>query len=709
MKVFGHPEWLVRALTLLLGVFIGAVVGGCLGVLTGSGPSSSAQLLLTAGPKAGAHGLDLGSQARYVENFTTTVTALAPTATVREAAGARIPFAAGDRITAESDPGTELVRVTVSGGERLRAKATAAAEALAGLAEREQPRPDVLRARVSTTGGPVEDHRAESAVRLGGLGAVLGLLGALLLRELRERGGRIRREPRLSAPAATDAFATELNAVLACWWRRARTLRGAAVGAAALFAVFGYGLTGSWIPPLAVALLAGYRGLRDPRFAAASVCLFGFGPLPTKIETVRLGPVTPTVLEIAILLGLLCTVLRPGTGRNGFPVRWQLGLFLAVLLFGALVGFTRGGDPEQIIESVRALGTVLALPVLYRAFTGRFTELLALLLLGGAAAAAAAILAAGLGLAPLLADERTQVLTGSDASDVSRLNSPVLMLCGPLLILLCSGLVRPRRIWVFLALFAPVFAMEALSFNRSTWGPLLAGIVLIAGLRGGLRGIVRRGIGLIVLGGLVLGIAFSGALGRTGDALAERVNSLVSGAALAEDSLTDRLQENSAAWSTLGERPLLGTGLGVTYGGTFITYDDVMSRLRVDDRPYMHNQYLRIWLSLGLAGLFAFGALGVRAITVTAHSWRARAPGAPATVALGFGLALVAAVSIFQTTLIAREYVIGTAVLLAALLLAARWIPAAEPHARAHRRARFAAHWRDRARAEGGEYALAAR
>lgn len=697
-----------RMLVMLVGLVAGAVLGAALSFpIEGLRPTSTAEVTLTAGPHAKDHGVVPASQAQYTEAQALQLAALISTQQVRD----QVPgLAPSDRLTGLAPEGTEVVEITVAADDAstVRAKAGRTATAVTRMVTQQQaarPGGAVLDIALTQLGGPVVDQRIPAAVQYATLGGVLGALLAMLGVELLAPGAW-RRPVEATQPMSVGAGARqmsgEIERILDSWLYACRTPRGLVVPVAALFAVFGYALTGSALPPLAVALLAGYAGLRDSRYAAAGLGLFTLTVLPAKIDLIKIGPVTPTVLEVSLVLGLLCTVWRPGNRgrpRTAFTPL-LLGLIGAVLL-GGLVGYVGHGDFPTISEYTRALLLVLTFFVMYRAFRGRVSELLAMLLVGGAAACTVEIFAALAGLQLLQTDERTQVLTGADTSEVSRLDSPVLMLCGPLLILLFSGVVSHRNRWVMVALTVPVLAMEALSFNRSTWGPLLVAFVVIAGVCWGNRGIVRRLTGLVLIGGAVIGLASAGALGSTGDALALRVDSLISGNALQEDSLADRLRENTAAWATLRDSPLVGTGVGVSYGGTVVTYDDVMSRVQIDPRPYIHNQYLRVWLLFGALGLLAFGAVGVRVITLVYLCWRHRAPGAPTVIALGFGLALIALQSIFQTTLVTREFVAGCATMLAALAAAAQWQPGRMPvpgatALRALARRSFAGQWAGR-------------
>jgi O-antigen ligase len=349
---------------------------------------------------------------------------------------------------------------------------------------------------------------------------------------------------------------------------------------------------------------------------------------------------------------------------------------LAAIAVGAGLGLLRGGQFSEVSDSTRALLMILAFFVIRRAFAGHLPQLIAIVLIGAAAASTVELLAAAAGWNRLLVDVRNQVVTGADLSQVSRLSSSVLPLWGPLIILLVSGTVPRRPRWLWLLLLTPGVLHVALSFNRSTWAPLLGCVVLVAAVCYGSRGVIRRALVLAVVGVLLVGLAGSGLFGSTGVAVAQRVTSVVTGSALSEDSLADRLREDTAAMQTLRTDPLLGTGMGVSYGGQLISFDNFHNDTVVTPRPWIHNQYLRIWLLMGAFGLIAFGLLMVRVIAIVTRCWSLRVPGAGLVTTAGLGLACVAAQAILQTSLVDRASVLTVALLLATMVLAAEWDPA---------------------------------
>jgi O-antigen ligase/capsular polysaccharide biosynthesis protein len=658
-------------LVVALGALLGAVIGFVVPLLGGFQYASGATVVFTAVQ------LDdrpaTASEARHISQRVASWAKIAGSGSVASEFGLQ----QGETITAHEISGAQSLVVSLTSPNRdgLAARANQAANTVITVVAREETTVNSSQSRVSgviteAAGEPenVSVSWAKWAAVLGGVvGALLGWLGCALARpgrwveQLRQGGSR-------KADAAR--FAESVDREIRALGRAVKTKRGLAVVALCLFAVGGYAATGSVGPPFLVMLVAGVASRRDPRWIAATILGLGVTVLPPKLDLVKIGPITPTVIEVALLIGLVVVWRRPGKSVFTWPL---IGLVAAVAV-GCVWGFLNGGEFSEIADTGRALLLVpLGFVIIYRAFAGRMPQLVAIVALGASIASLIELVASVANIHRLLVDERTSVITGTDTSEVSRLSAPVLPLWGPLLILLVSGAFPMRPRWRLVLLALPGLIHEALSFNRSTWAPLLGCAVLVAIARFGSRGVVKRLIGAAALGALALGLAGGGAFGATGQALAGRVTSVFSGEALAEDSLADRERENIAAMDTLREHPLTGTGVGIPYGGEIVSYDEVHDRTVVEARPWIHNQYLRMWLWFGAFGLLMIGLLMVRVASVVVHAWRRSAPGTVAVVAFGLGLACVAFQSILQTTLIDRPTLLVVALVLAMLGHAVSW------------------------------------
>ncbi|MBP2322225.1 O-antigen ligase [Kibdelosporangium banguiense] len=584
-----------------------------------------------------------------------------------------------EKIAAHEISGSQSLMVQLSGPSRddLAERATAAANAVIKVVSiAEVPRGSSasrVSGIVTEPGSEPENMSLKWGVWGGVLGAVIGAMFGWLVCALKRPGQWVSQlASGGSRIGGADAFAAEVDRELRALASAVRTRRGMLVIGVCFVAVAGYAGTGSVGPPLLALLVAGFAAFRDARWIAVALLGLGMTVFPPKLELVKIGPVTPTVIEVALLIGLIVVWKRPGRS----VLTWPLVVLTAAIVAGCAMGFLGGAEFSEVADSLRALLLVpLGFLIVYRAFAGKIAQLVAIVAVGAAAASMIELAASVMDWHRLLVDERTSVITGADTSEVSRLAAPILPMWGPLLILLVSGAFPLRPRWRLLLFAAPGIAHEALSFNRSTWAPLLGCAILVAIARFGSRGLVKRLIAAAALGALALGLAGGGVFGATGAALAARVTSVFSGEALVEDSLADRERENTAAINTLLERPLLGTGVAVPYGGEIVSYDALHDRTVVEARPWIHNQYLRIWLWFGAAGLLVVGLLMVRVAAVVVHSWRRRAPGTVLVVGLGLGLACIAFQSVLQTTLIDRPTLVAVALTLAMLALAVGWQP----------------------------------
>ncbi len=606
-------------------------------------------------------------------------------------------------ITGVHPSGTEVLQVTATSNDpaTVAANATTAARATIDVVVASERYPGTPQSKIAGTvvnpGGPVVDHGVQEARWWGVLGGVVGFIVSLLACSLLRPGRWSRdlaphtvRSRRRMVELNATVMGDEMRGLLAGLRRPEGKIT---VGVAAV-AIAGYGATGSMVFPLFAVLAAAVWAWRtaDPRWSAAALLFTGVGVFPEKVDVVKLGPVTPTVLEVALLLALLLTLRGRGVGfapRSVFA--GPIAAILVAATIGAIAAMGLGGEFGLMIDNYRALLMVAVFFPVYFAFARRPHQLVSVLLYLAGVCSAVVLVAAAAGWSRLLVDERSSVITGSSTSDVARLSGPTLNLWAPLLILLLSALMPRKPRWVWLGLLLIGVAHEAASFNRSTWAPLVVLIVAVAAVTHGPKGLVRRAAVLVVIGAIGFSIALTGLAGGQAKQIALRASSVVTGQAYGEDSLPDRLRENAAAYATLEKQPWLGVGVGQYYGGELITYDDQHSRTVVDPRPYIHNQYLRIWLYMGVFGLLAYAFAGVRILSVVLTSWRRRTPGAPMVVVLGMGLACLAAQSSLQTTLVDRPSIITTVTLMAAASAFATWTPWPVPAAPAPRRPGIAA------------------
>ena len=676
----------------ILCVLVGGLAAGLLAFTAPGRWQSTADIVFTTTDLDQKE--DVASESRDVQDRIAGWAAMAPSDAVlaraaelsREPGGRPLdPSTIG--VSAVSLSGTELVQVKVTSDDRtaVAADAGTVARGLVDVVVGSQRFPDSplsrVEGRVTTPGAPAVDAGWQNAQWWAVVGLVLGFVVGLTARSLLRPGPWARDVAPTRVPDREEAVALNRDVMgdeIRALVRGLRTPAGRATVAAVVVSIVGYGVTSSMLFPLAVVMLAAAWTWRthDARWSVAALFFVAIGVFPEKVDVVQLGPVTPTVLEIALVLAFVVAV-RFARHRPRAPFTWPVLAIAGAAIIGGVVALLRGGDFTQMIDGLRAVLVVLGFFPVYLAFGRRPHQLVAVLLGVAGASSAFILVAAFTGWNDLLVDERSEVITGTETSSVSRLSSPVLDLWAPLLILLLSALMPRRPRWILFVLVAIGLMHQALSYNRSTWAPLILLAVAVALVTHGPRGLARRVVVVVVIGALGLGLAFAGVLGSPGRAIADRATSVLSSRAYGEDSLPDRARENVAALRTLPETPWVGVGMNQYYGGELLTYDSTHSRTVVQPRPYIHNQYLRIWLYMGVLGLLAYAFVGVRVLALTWHAWRRRGAGWPMVVVMAMGLACLAAQSILQTTLTARPTVLTTAALMAAAAGFAVWRPRA--------------------------------
>jgi O-antigen ligase len=225
------------------------------------------------------------------------------------------------------------------------------------------------------------------------------------------------------------------------------------------------------------------------------------------------------------------------------------------------------------------------------------------------------------------------------------------------------GMLRVRSPGLPLVYVAAAFALAAMVWGPRRWrwpaaaafGLLMAGVLvslnrnmalgLIAGYLAALACARQRARG--VLGLILAALLVTGALiainSSTSSAITKRFASLIEAGGTGEggavQTLSDRAYENGYALTALERSPLTGVGWGTAYGAR------VDSNSRTVEYHYMrqwlHNQYLFIWLRMGILGLLAAVALLARAVAAGAR-WARRAPDDTGWIGLGLVISVVA-------------------------------------------------------------------
>lgn len=643
------------SLGLMLGV---AVAAAFWAVLPASWHSTSAVVVTGGSGPNGGSLFEINGQA---QNVAQTVVSYAESDVVADTVAAEFHLPRGSvrgTVQAQLRPGALVVDLRVSVADRARLVAMTNAIATVTVRQVGQLQTESLGAVntrvdvVSAASEPVDGH-------LHALGFIL-VLGGLF-------GG--------GAGACVAVFTQPVTALrrrnewdldgetrieLAQWRVGLRNRRVQAAVGGALGMLMAHAVTGSTIPLILLGLLFAVGVVRDLRWPAVGTLLIGLGAPSPRITLLPLGIVTVSIQDVLILAGIGGVAWRWWFGRQRSGGARLFGppllAFIAAIVCGGIVGFVRGADHSELAEPVRVMLLMPAAYLLFtRAFAGRVAQMLMVLLSCAFVSSSLALLAVPFGWTALEAGARDYVVTGSVEASVTRVSDPVLASWSLLLVVLAAGVAweTRRSLWLLAAL--PGVALVALSFNRSTWAPLIVIVILAAGMRGGMRGIVRRALVVVVVGGIGMSIALSGTLGTSAQQLGTRAASAVTGAATKEDSLTDRLAEDKAAVATLEGDPYLGTGIGMPYGAYGLNYDPSRNVTVVVPQYFIHNQYFRLWLLLGIPGLAAMMWLlvclgsAVVQLSRTVGTGRAAVP-----IAAALGLLCIGFQGIFQTNLIDR-------------------------------------------------------
>ena len=211
-----------------------------------------------------------------------------------------------------------------------------------------------------------------------------------------------------------------------------------------------------------------------------------------------------------------------------------------------------------------------------------------------------------------------KALTGhwiADTEVILAVTSLMVLVIG---LLACASWILSEQRWqryTGAVIFAAGFYALLLTFSRAAWGALVIGILLALPLafRHMRRPEVRRSlvtaVGLTLVAGLVFFISYR-------PFLAARVGEGQESIELR--SVSDRIVFTQFALQSIGERPVLGVGIGNFPWRTSYYLVNTFYQLRGD---YVHNIYLAAWTEMGTIGLLLylaamlFGVIaGVKAI-----------------------------------------------------------------------------------------------
>jgi hypothetical protein len=212
-----------------------------------------------------------------------------------------------------------------------------------------------------------------------------------------------------------------------------------------------------------------------------------------------------------------------------------------------------------------------------------------------------------------------------------------------------------------------VYIVAAFALARVLWGPArqrllgcglaavaLTGVILslnrnmLLGLALGLcvAALIARQKHRFVVLVAALGITLSGfALLAQGsslgsDPVVSRIASITDYSGLKKQTLNDRYYENAIALQRIRAHPISGLGWGPDYGATLVSSNDGF--LDSQPRPFMHEQYLWIWMRAGVVALLSLIVMLAFGIHNGARWCRARHEKDDAWLGAGVVVAVVA-------------------------------------------------------------------
>lgn len=438
-------------------------------------------------------------------------------------------------------------------------------------------------------------------------------------------------------------------------------------------------LSGRSLPALLV--LAGCGALLmfiRPRYAFIAMVVFWAGSISIPEQILRLGPLKVTLGDLCFAVGvaglLWERVRQPHRARPSERPRFTvpIAVFLVALGWGLLVATRAGNSLGESFHSGLNCLPLLSYFFIREVYAGRSRVLFQDLVVVTGALSAVTLSAIIVGFEPLIGRSENSIQTRGMSFDAVRIDPPLLrLMCITLLLVAFVKIPKPGRFgWVRWPIILAMLAVQAYSMTRTTWAPLLLAWLALPLLIWGVTAVPRvlgRGVAMGLVLTVGLGVASTGALGPTADAMAVRALSVTDDNITADPSLQDRLVENQQALDHIQQHPIAGIGFPRPYGAYQYEYDVEQDLTRYIDKLFIHNTYLGLWMWFGILGLLSVVVLIVyvlRAVWVIRHM---RYRDASAPLAAAAGLLVLAVSSGFQTNLLYRPAYFAVAVGLACL------------------------------------------
>jgi hypothetical protein len=285
-----------------------------------------------------------------------------------------------------------------------------------------------------------------------------------------------------------------------------------------------------------------------------------------------------------------------------------LGAFLLAVLGGLVVGVAHGASVHVAMYDMRLMLFYAAFWPALAALAFAASRRLVFRLVAVCAAAVVVLQAAQVIVGPatslfwIAPSDVAAMLTSTDTTGFLRVRPPGLtMVYVAAAFSLACLLWGPRRhrlaAWVMSGV---TLTGVMLSLNRNMLIGLALGLsvaALVAPQRR--RFVVMAATLVLVFTSLV--IVGNSAVGS--NAVGSRIESITNYSALKTQTLDDRYYENRIATARIRAHPILGLGWGPPYGAVIQSSDDGV--VVTQERSFMHEQYLWIWMRAGVAGLLA--------------------------------------------------------------------------------------------------------
>ena len=354
--------------------------------------------------------------------------------------------------------------------------------------------------------------------------------------------------------------------------------------------------------------------------------------------------------EVLLWLSIGSLVFVPYSLRRTLAVmavrRESLAVFafLAAVLGGVAVGMENGASLHDAAFSMRYMLFYAAFWPALVAFAYDRALVVRLVCTGVVAVVALAIGQIVVGPSTHLFLIGSSDLSGAISSDDTgflRIRPPgltsVYVVAAFALARVLWGPARGRMLgWLMVALTLTGLVMSA---NRNMLVGVVVGLAAAAVVtRQRHRVAVMATTVAAVVAALVLLAQSSATIGS--NPVVSRFASITNYSQLQTQTLDDRYYENGIALQRIHAHPVGGLGWGPDYGAYLLTSDDGF--LVSTPRPFMHDQYLWIWMRAGIIGLGALIAMLAFGIWNGARYCRARHGGDDAWLGAGVVVAVVA-------------------------------------------------------------------